>query len=82
MLYAGGMSVREAGRFTGVSHQTMANWIEEAFEMAKGVEVAAADTDCLILQVAARRGMVLHERKWRQLSDLSYKPRGRRSCLD
>ena len=41
LLYAGGMNVREAGRFAGVNHQTVANWVEEASEAAKGTGAAA-----------------------------------------
>ena len=63
MLYAGGMSVRAASRFAGVSHQTAANWVEEACALRKESEEAA---DTLILKVAARRGMVLQAREWRQ----------------
>lgn len=82
MLYAGGMSVREAGRFAGVNHQTAANWIAEAFEAAKATEAAAPDAGGLIAQVAARRGMVLQEREWRQPSDQRCKTQGMGSLLD
>ena len=76
MLYAGGMSVREAGRFAGVNHQTAANWIAEAFEATKASEAAAPDADGLLGQVAVRRGMVLQEREWRQPSDQRRKAQG------
>jgi hypothetical protein len=36
MLYAGGLSVREAARFAGVNHQTVANWVEAACALAGG----------------------------------------------
>ena len=82
MLYAGGMSVREAGRFAGVNHQTVANWVEEACAQLKGAEAVAPDGDGLVVQVVARRGMVLQEREWRQPSDRQRKAQGMRSLLD
>jgi transposase-like protein len=54
-LYAGGMSVRAAGRFVGVTHQTVANWVEAACVLLKVAEASGAGTDGLIAQVAAGR---------------------------
>jgi transposase-like protein len=56
MLYAGGMSLREAGRFAGVNHQTVANGVEAACVLSKESEESGSFADSLIIQVVARRG--------------------------
>lgn len=54
-LYAGGMSVRAAGRLVGVTHQTVSNWVEAAFVLSREAPSSGAVADDLIAQVAARR---------------------------
>ena len=62
MLYAGGMSVRAAGRFADVNHQTVANWVEAACALSKESEASGSSADILIAQVAVRRTLEIQGR--------------------
>ena len=60
MLYAGGMSVREAARVAGVNHQTVCNWIEAARLLPRPAE----GPDSPAAHAAVRRRLILQEREW------------------
>jgi transposase len=60
MLYAGGMSVREAARFVGVNHQTICNWVEAARLLPRPAE----RPDSPAAHAAVRRRLILQEREW------------------
>lgn len=61
MLYAGGMSVREAARFACVNHQTVCNWIEAALLLPRSAQGPASPA----AHAAVRRGLILQERGWK-----------------